>query len=922
MTSSPEQVERTVRVFDWSTVDSRLTMAMLSAAYQVAGQSEEIARLKKLAAPDLATQASRSLGRPLAARHMHAVGDVLLDGWLPTLPARELDMLVQSIQLGLRGAARAAAPRTKPERLAFIREHSRKLIVSRSVRALFISSHKTPRAVSASGRAAREQLSSVIELVGTQAEVLKPYPHQEQAWTALDELASSRKSNRSGLLVLPTGSGKTFTMVRWLLQEMQRRPRMRVLWLADQQELVEQAGLAFRRHAAAMPDGFRRRLRVLHGGAGPASSLADDSLDIACLTRQSLTHAATPTVLTARLRPFLTRPTVVVIDEAHHAVAQTYQNVIETIQQVTLRTVVLGLTATPWPSGQGMHRRLAQLFPETVINVEPLQLIADGILARPVLHTVRTGENVHLDPTELAQIARADVPPSVLTNLNRDSRNTSIVSAWAAGSERWGKSLVFACTIEHADALGKLFEAAGARTLVLHSDSDTGRSAVLREFRDARSPIVLVSVGMLLEGVDIPDARTAVLARPTVSRVVMRQMVGRVLRGPQAGGDAEAHIIAVEDNWIDGGDVLSPVDLRDLERPEIENDNDDGPAYRLPPVLDDRTATPISEHLQRQIERAYQELIGQPHLSVGTVSLVGYLRLTDFSIPVFDHARARWDELIDNTLRGRLLSERSPLDLFDDLAIPRPVKHEVNAVVEFVKAVGARPDFVEVRHTFSVRSIAKDLLNQPAMTETTKIGWQRRQHDTTLARSAYPSFQAFAEALNQEVLTIAGHAATTANPENIDLATSATGLPLIRARQDRLIEPLLKTAAAAGRKLLADAGEHEYRELLDELPAVQWTRRPVQTTYAYWAPRIGGRAKGRPIIRVNLILRAPRSQVPDELLMFLLWHELCHHVLPGRGHDAEFNRLLVMWPDFARLDSELDTLPERYTFDRKASIRR
>jgi predicted metal-dependent hydrolase len=75
---------------------------------------------------------------------------------------------------------------------------------------------------------------------------------------------------------------------------------------------------------------------------------------------------------------------------------------------------------------------------------------------------------------------------------------------------------------------------------------------------------------------------------------------------------------------------------------------------------------------------------------------------------------------------------------------------------------------------------------------------------------------------------------------------------------------------------------------------------------------MAGSTRGRPEIRINKQLQAPTTQIADELLEYLLWHELCHHVLPGRGHDAEFRRLESLWPDFARLDHELDTLHERF----------
>ncbi len=82
------------------------------------------------------------------------------------------------------------------------------------------------------------------------------------------------------------------------------------------------------------------------------------------------------------------------------------------------------------------------------------------------------------------------------------------------------------------------------------------------------------------------------------------------------------------------------------------------------------------------------------------------------------------------------------------------------------------------------------------------------------------------------------------------------------------------------------------------------------------------KAKGTPVIRVDLMLQAPAGQIPDEVLQFLLWHELCHHVHPSHGHDAEFYRLLALWPDFTRLDHALDSLEEHFDLGTGGTIHR
>lgn len=923
MTETEETIIRTVRVFSWSEVDAGLTRALLVAAYRANGQEAEVTELTKLSPTALAAQGERSLGRPLAAEHMRTPGvvDILLTRWLPTLSVDDLDELIWDIQLSLSGPDRSAAPRTKAARLEFVRGRRKTKNMLNNLRAAFLSAHKMSREVTRKGAGQRDQLVFPRELVGVAKPPKDPYPHQVRAWTALDALAASTRTRRAGLLVLPTGSGKTFTVVHWLLRQLEKDPTLRVLWLADQQELLEQAAEHFERDAATMPADFVRRLRVIHSAAGPVTALADEDLDVACVTRQSLVAGGASAVLKDRLAAFLSRPTMVVVDEAHHTVATTYHQLLESIEHIAPRTMLLGLTATPWPSGQGMIHRLNEQFPTTLITVDTLQLVHEEILAQPVVHTVETGEYVRLEASERTLIAKSDFPASILTRLDQEGRNNLVVSTWTKRSDQWGKTLVFAGTIAHADHLGEVFTAAGVRCLVLHSESERSRRSVLGAFREAHEPLVLVSVGMLLEGVDLPDARTAVLARPTLSRVLMRQMIGRVLRGPRAGGDAVAHIVALEDHWLDGIDVLSPVDIGDVTRPEIDVDTPTG-VHRLPPIMDEATGEPISEDVLRRIQRAYGELEAHPTVVVGDATLTGYYQLSDVNVPVFEHTLDTWRELIAGKLAGTKLALHSARDLFGDLAVPRPTSQDVNAVVEYISSTGLEPPLVELKSTFSMRSVAQRLIDGPARTEREKIDWQRTEYESTLARSVYPSFQSFAETLHQEVLALSGQVPTAANPENPRAHEAESKLPKIRRSTKRLIEPLLKATVIDGRGLLVDAGEEQYAEILDYPPNVQWTRLPVRSTYALWVPRISGKSKGTPVIRVNRVLQAPASQVPDDVLQFLLWHELCHHILPGQGHNAEFYRLLTMWPEFLRLDHELDILHERLDLDLKATVQR
>ena len=74
---------------------------------------------------------------------------------------------------------------------------------------------------------------------------------------------------------------------------------------------------------------------------------------------------------------------------------------------------------------------------------------------------------------------------------------------------------------------------------------------------------VLVNVQMLTEGVDVPLVQTVFLTRPTVSSILLRQMIGRGLRGPAQGGTKTAYIVSFEDHWERFPDWQDPLALVD-----------------------------------------------------------------------------------------------------------------------------------------------------------------------------------------------------------------------------------------------------------------------------------------------------------------------------------------------------------------------
>jgi superfamily II DNA or RNA helicase len=901
-------------IFSWDCVDIRIIQAMLAAAY-----SDELDDLDRLTGEGRwRQQAHRTFGSPPAMKALDASPEtwrVLLDAWLIKSASHDdLRDLFHYVRRTLSPSQRQLNVESKSELRRFFSQRRLTENLKANLRRQFIRAHRRKRMVRSSSHSPTgETRRGVITLVGLGDPPSRtPYRHQLDAWAGLDALRRARAADkRRGLVVLPTGAGKTWTTAHWVLDQLARSPKIRVLWLAHQQELLEQAASELTNVARALPNGFSRRLRLISSAHSPITTVVDDKLDIALVTWQSL-RGSWAQRDQRRLQRFLERPTIVVVDEAHHAGAKGYQQVLAMINAAP-QVVVIGLSATPWPTGTAAVGRVRETFPVDIVTVRPADLHTSGILATPVMHAVDTGATIELTAAE-RRLARGDLPPAVLRRLATEQRDGVIVRTWIEQQQEWCKTLVFATSKAHADSLGERFRQRGIDVGVLHSGIVEDRADVLRWFREAKEPCILVSVGMLTEGVDLPDARTAILARPTTSQILMRQMVGRVLRGPAAGGDADAHVIYLRDRWPGFDDIFEPMEMPDLDG-GATSDSSDHATYRLPSILDEATGDPIGEDVLAQIRRMYSARVDRLPIDPASMSsrLVGFYETGDVNVPVMEHQRDGYHVLIRRALRGESFQGATPKAIFDDDYPPYPTQRGLNAVLEYTRANGTPPPFHPLEAAITPRSIAAEL-QELRKTDRERRVWLRRRFDSSLARLAYRSFDHFEEAVQRELRDLPGDVQDgrrRINPERHEPPRDDEERPKLRRAQSRPV-PDLKSVLTTVREVLA--GEPAIRHLSEQdLPTVKWTNDSIESVWAYWSLKTTGKGAGKPAIRINRALQAPATQVSDELLEYLVFHELLHDVFPGQGHTAEFRRLEGMWPNAEQLDLALDTVSERYS---------
>ena len=386
------------------------------------------------------------------------------------------------------------------------------------------------------------------------------FPHQKRAAAGVERFLY-REDGRA-MLHLPTGVGKTRTAMSIVATHLRARDKGLVIWLAATRELLEQAAAEFELTWQAVGDRQVECVRFWSDYNPPIDEVTD-GIVVAGLAK---VHAFGKE--RRRLWDLGDRTSMVVFDEAHQAIATTYQDTVETLVTRNPRTPLLGLSATPgrtWADPE-TDAAVAALFYGNKVTIDfdgenPIRrLTDDGYLASVDFSLLNVEPGLKLSDADLAAISTAlDIPETLAARLGEDEqRNVRIVQRLIELADTHTRILVFAPSVPNALLLASLCRGVG-----LHADAVTGMTAVsyrtraIQRFKrsDGRKR-VLVNFGVLTTGFDAPAASAALIARPTKSLVLYSQMVGRVIRGPLAGGTERCEIVTVVDTTLPGfGDV-------------------------------------------------------------------------------------------------------------------------------------------------------------------------------------------------------------------------------------------------------------------------------------------------------------------------------------------------------------------------------
>lgn len=331
---------------------------------------------------------------------------------------------------------------------------------------------------------------------------LKPYQRE-----AVDRIISSyEQGSPRGLITLATGLGKTFVagcFLRWLFEH---NPTFNVLVLADKKELLLQFDKSLWTNLPKFV-----ATHILHESEKPAFNEG-----VLLSTFQSLEGYL-------KKNPNLTFD-VVIVDEAHHAAADTFLDIINKISPKYL----LGLTATPFRKDQ---RDIKKIFGEPLVKYDVIKALQKGYLAN-------IDYKIKNDNIDINWVSQESKKGYTIKQLNKkifipqrdDEICDTIFKYWNLKKPQRG--IIFCNSSEHAGRIEQLlrtrfdFPARSLTTRVADADE---RAKRLRLFRVGQIKI-LTCYDMLNEGVDVPDVDFLVYLRVTHSRVIFLQQLGRGLR--------------------------------------------------------------------------------------------------------------------------------------------------------------------------------------------------------------------------------------------------------------------------------------------------------------------------------------------------------------------------------------------------------
>lgn len=756
-------------------------------------------------------------------------------------------------------------------------------------------------------------------------------PYQQDAINSMNDYFQLDKdeSGRRGVVVMPTGSGKTFTAVTWLLNEAIPRG-YNVLWLVHRRELVDQAYQEFCNCSPMLKQYGIKNIHITPYSSIHANLAICKCAEISVCCIQSLSNVYGLRRVKTLLKESAGKKLIVVIDEAHHGINDSYRNVLNKISMLVPNYILLGLTATPFRTSDKEQSKLDTLYDVSynvliqrhtryngyVYEVTLKQLLSQkGTLAKPIYMPVCTqlkacdeynlSEDVisyYKQFNELSAEALADIA-------NSERRNMFIVDYFDRNKEKFGKTIIFALNQQHARSLCELLKEKGVVAKCAISDNPDSQN-VIYEFKENKFP-VLVNVQMLTEGSDVPDVQTVFLTRETNSPTLLMQMIGRGLRGTNAKGTETCNVVAFHDVWDRFMSFLSPdrlplFGLDEEECVEEESAEEIVPAEAEPLLVEDsleETEDLSTENID--LDFLLKELSAQikesnskneytaPVIPIGWFHVV--LPNATKTVLVYDSQKSSYDELSrENEVFYIAKFHHSGAYIrlrYFETVEHKPSVEDMDSIAQYIKLTLKMPPYYsfQERDSIDLKLIVRqmNLLDSDFEKEEFLSEYYRSNE---ILKAIYGNLSNFEETVKNYLM----------KHRDAEIFYGLNG-------------PKKEYRYVPGTHNLTEL----YNELINSPLCVGLLSRPINLSLRWsdnfvrnwcaiceWNGNVDDDLT-RYQIRVNRMYDSP--DVDREVIKYLIFHELLH-AYGYRNHNISFRKREWQYPNSAELDHFLDTL--------------
>ena len=356
------------------------------------------------------------------------------------------------------------------------------------------------------------------------------------------------------MIVMPTGSGKTRTTIESVFHyTMYTETSPTIIWIADRDELCEQAYQSFKQIFVNMcldlPDEIRPdsiNMWRYWGGLDRRNNTLIETLTQGVYVTSVQTLQARIRKQNAEIERILSLASIAIVDEAHRN--------LDFLEELDIRfrnsenqTKLFGLSATPLRRDRNESSRLHHVFDNNILcPVEgaeyDIEIMINELTERKIL-----SKRIDLDPHDLIDL-------QLITASNEEKQYLQkVVQIIQRVIERGRKSiLVFTKDVEHARIIASALKISEMNIVSEYIDASTPvdkRKGIIRSFRNGETD-VLLNFGILTTGFDAPNTDAVIICRPLDQEdSLFKQMIGRGLRGSEFGGTEDCIIVHFEEEY-------------------------------------------------------------------------------------------------------------------------------------------------------------------------------------------------------------------------------------------------------------------------------------------------------------------------------------------------------------------------------------